>query len=575
MKTPKELPKTMPTVYTCELETCPRCEEPLIDCHYLSGPKTVQTMQEVLTIALRPKRCADPQCPGHPVAWPSAQWYQIAPWYCTYGYDVIAQIGWQRQTGRQQFAEIHKVLRTHLQISESQVRYLYHQQYLPLLVCCERQHIERLKTAADHSGLILALDGLAPEGGEPQLWLVRELQTKLTLRCGWLSKQDQTTFVNFLRPIAGLGLPVAAVMSDKERGLVPAVAEVFPGARHAFCQIHYFKNAAAPVAQADEGMKVALRKQVRDEVGKLIRQEKASESPGVLTVTGLVPSSLPVCPDGQTGETVPSPAEPSTPDSNSQEREAIVQDILRRVRYLLTLKGRPPFRLAGIEMFERLSEVATCLDRLIQHQADARLVQLRQGLGQGLDAVRSDYTNLRQAADWLYHIADLLDPEGKPARSGEEVRRELWIYLDRIQDESHSSPPVHDFCAAIRNVSLSYDPGLFHTYDLPGLPRTNNDRESEFRDLTRRLLSTTGQEGLTRRIIQREGAWELIPHPSTLKETIAALSRVDTEAFLQERQRVRNHRNRFRLHIRSAKQSRAQLDQLKQRWVELPAPRGP
>jgi hypothetical protein len=49
--------------------------------------------------------------------------------------------------------------------------------------------MERLQAVGDQRGLILGLDGLAPEGGEPQLWLVRELQTRLTLRCGWLATQ--------------------------------------------------------------------------------------------------------------------------------------------------------------------------------------------------------------------------------------------------------------------------------------------------------------------------------------------------------------------------------------------------
>jgi len=62
--------------------------------------------------------------------------------------------------------------------------------------------MERLRAVAEQSGLILSLDGLAPQGGEPQLWVVRELQTTLTLCSGWLREQDQATFVNFLRPIA-------------------------------------------------------------------------------------------------------------------------------------------------------------------------------------------------------------------------------------------------------------------------------------------------------------------------------------------------------------------------------------
>jgi hypothetical protein len=43
-----------------------------------------------------------------------------------------------------------------------------------------------------------------------------------------MSQQDQTAFENFLLPIRELDLPIAAVISDKQRGLVPAVATVFP-----------------------------------------------------------------------------------------------------------------------------------------------------------------------------------------------------------------------------------------------------------------------------------------------------------------------------------------------------------
>jgi hypothetical protein len=173
-----------------------------------------------------------------------------------------------------------------------------------LLACHERQYLEELTAVSEQTGLILSMDGLAPEGGEPQLWVV-------------------------------------------QRGLEPAVPIVFPHAKHGFCQMHYFKNAAEPVAEVDGVMKVTLRQAVRSEAGDLIRREKV-EKPGVLTVTGLVPSSVE---EGNEPKVEESQAASSPPDPIVQEQEEIVQDLLRRVRYLLTLKGRPPFRLAGIEMF--------------------------------------------------------------------------------------------------------------------------------------------------------------------------------------------------------------------------------
>ena len=84
-------------IYPCELERCPSCTGDL-QTAYTSKYKTVQTMNEVMRIGQRTKRCNNPECGVCAEIWGSVQWRQIAPLGCTYGYDVIAQIGWQRQT---------------------------------------------------------------------------------------------------------------------------------------------------------------------------------------------------------------------------------------------------------------------------------------------------------------------------------------------------------------------------------------------------------------------------------------------------------------------------------------------
>ncbi len=559
MRTPKALDRTSPMLFLCELSHCPQCEGPLSPVGYVTGQKTIQTMQDVLTIADRPKTCCETGCRAAETPLPSAAWQQLAPKYGTYGYDVIAQIGWERQVGRATFELIHARLRQHVQMSESMVRHLYHQKYLPLLACHERQQWPAVRALAQTSGLLLSLDGLMPEGGEAQLWVVRELRTGWTLRSGWLSNQDEATFATFLRPLAELHLPIRAILSDKQRGLVPAIAAVFPTVPHGWCQIHYLQNAATPVADADEQMKIASRQSVRAAGGDLIRQ-KTPEKPAELTITGLVPSPLPA-----------PRVEPTTPQAVAEaEQEPIVQDLLHRVRYLLTLKGRPPFRLAGQELFARLQEVVRCLDQLLRHQSEPRLFQLRTGLRQALTAARPTYRELGVAADGLARLAAVLDPDGQPARTGAEVRAEWEACLADLDRACQATPRLQSLGAQITKVSQSYAPGLFHTYDVPGLPRTNNARESEFRALKWRLVTTTGQRGAVKRLLLREGAWELIPGPASLAETITAISQVASHELRQEEQRVHQHRARFRLHTRSAQQSQAQLKQLVRRWKALP-----
>ena len=423
MRTQKQFYPEARLVCACELESCLICAGH-IKVAYHGGKKIVQTLRGTFETIHVPKHCLDPDCAAYLAKWQSSSWLQIAPRFCTYGYDVIAKIGWLRQDGKEQFAAIQENLSERVKISETRVRNLYHERYLPLLACSERQSRDQLLAIAARTGIILSLDGLAPEGGEPQLWVVRELLSGLTLRSSWLAKQDESTFVNFLQPIAELGLPIKAVLSDKQRGLVPAVAHVFPDTKHSFCQIHYLQNAAIPIAEADEAMKVALRQGVRETIGEVIRAEKV-ENGGVLTVTGMLPSPAPQA-----------PISVDLPQAREQEDEHIRQDLKRSIRYLLTLKGRPPFRLAGLEMFERLSQVQDCLEQLLALHPDPELDQLRQGLQSALQAAQAEYTILRQAANWLEKISDLLDPQGKPHRKAAQVQQELSDYLKEIQIQS-------------------------------------------------------------------------------------------------------------------------------------------
>jgi len=588
MRTSKVFSPLTSTVYRCELSQCPVCHSPLSGCESRSHYKTVQQLNGAHRIAYRPSRCLSPACGacGQPLR--SAEWLQIAPSGGTYGYDVIAAIGWRRQEYCMTFHEVHQQLSRTVQICESQVRYLYTHQYLPLLACCERPHIKRLREVSERCGLLLSLDGLAPEGGEAQLWVVRELRTGLTLRSGWMSQQDQAAFENFLRPIPEAGLRVQVVLSDKQRGLVPAVSTVFPHAKHALCQPHYLKNLAEPIAAADEAMKVVLRKSVRKTIGPMIRAEHV-EQPGILTVTGLLPSPV-------ESELPPVTTEPSVSHTPSAERhgadappamkdgredeaqdkgaaasafDEIVTGLQQKIRYFLTLKGRPPFRLAGIEMYDRLGEVKQYLNAMMELHRDPRVRQLQRGLEQALSDVKGTYLEVRQAADWLHAISRILDPEQNPKRTGDTVRQELGDYVEHLVNHTRDHPRLAEFATQIRKTTGNYAQGLFYTYDIEDLPRSNNARESEFRDMTRQLLRRTGQKGATRRLILRSGAWEAIPRPGTLEQTGKAISHVAPDALQQERTRVNTHRKRFRTHTRSGKQSRAQLQEFLEQWKRL------
>ena len=499
MRTPKRLYAQKRLIYQPELPTCPHCGEVLVMCNYLSWDKTIQTLDQVLSVASRPGRCPDETCPGVHLRLLSAQAQSIAAPGSTYGYDVLVRIGWLRYQARATYTEIHRELASHVRISESHIRYLYQHLYLPLLACHERQHHHLLAQVAEaQGGLIIALDGLAPQGGEPQIWFIRELTSGLTLRSGWLAKQDQTTFETFLSPLQQLKWPILGVLSDKQTGLMPAVRKVFPKSRYQFCQAHYLRNLAEPLADTDSAFKVDLRKAVRQQVGDLIRKEPRPDPDpgGVLTVTGLLPS--PISMPEASGVSESQSSIESPPEI---EVDAVITQLYRRTRYLLTLKGRPPFRLAGMETYEQLDDVARFSLDLLTERDDPRLVQLYQGLQSALSPFAQTYQDLQQGAAWLRDIAYILEPTSPQALKGEQVAEQLSDYLGAIRCQSEVSPAIYDFGLHLGKVSRSYWPGLFHCYEVPGLPRTHNEIESLFRDAGRQMLRSTGQKGLTGRTL--------------------------------------------------------------------------
>ena len=195
-----------------------------------------------------------------------------------------------------------------------------------------------------------------------------------------------------------------------------------------------------------------------------------------------------------------------------------------------------------------------------------RLMHLYQGLKAALAPFADTYDAIQRGAVWLRDISDILGPPDASTLSAQDISGDLRGYSNAVMHESDGSPLLHDFGRHLDKVSQSYGPGLFHCDDIPALARTNNAVESHFRDTQRRLLRTTGQKGQTRRTFHRLGAWELLPRPSSEAACVEALSHIPPKDFMQERQRVRQHRQRFRFQVRSLKGTNAQFERLRQQW---------
>ena len=100
-----------------------------------------------------------------------------------------------------------------------------------------------------------------------------------------------------------------------------------------------------------------------------------------------------------------------------------------------------------------------------------------------------------------------------------------------------------------------------HCYDIPGLPRTDNDPESLFGRVRRQTLLTSGPYHARQRL-HEEGAWLLFDTVHDEHEQVRRLRRVSLEDWRQERCRMQEHQATFTDDRRFRRQSPKYLAEL-------------
>jgi len=99
-------------------------------------------------------------------------------------------------------------------------------------------------------------------------------------------------------------------------------------------------------------------------------------------------------------------------------------------------------------------------------------------LRKGLEATASFWPDLRQAYAWVRHAAHLLG--GDEERSVEDRQAAYRALLATMAAGRDAVPTLTAAIDHFLTVTDSYWAGLFHCYEVPGLPRTNNDLEQYF-----------------------------------------------------------------------------------------------
>jgi hypothetical protein len=243
------------------------------------------------------------------------------------------------------------------------------------------------------------------------------------------------------------------------------------------------------------------------------------------------------------------------------------------LRQTLTIQGRAPLDFAGLTVYAILQDLTALLTRCLAHRHDERLAIMQQAIQAAVQSYVTEYEVIQQGYQWVQEMRQILAaplPTAKePGPGSAYVAQQLQDHLDRLATDENLGTAAQAFLQHIQGVTARYAPGLFHCYDVVGLPRTNNDLEGDFRALKCRERRITGW-AQTRQRLMRHGAWlPLQVCPLSEAELRQRLAAVPAAAYWQERarldRRLGQRRRRYRL-----RHGRDKLfGQIEQQWRTL------
>lgn len=505
--------------YRPELDRCIECGAPLQRSH-TAWHKVITTLTGTAEVYNQAYRCRDRVLCSQPErVYRSAYADGLSLPYYTYGLDVIVSIGQQRLQQNKTMGAIHQNLcqrERPLPISEREVQCLF-EVYLTLSACSHGARLSRYRPQIEaHGGLILAIDGAKPEKGQPGLYIFRDALTGCRLHAALLDSADADSLAFELRQVAALGLPIQAVISDDERATQTAVAEVLPEVPHGLCHLHFLKAAQEPVRQADSQFASALKKPLRA-LTKLERQVAN---------------------------------DPDTTADLSTPQQTAVGRYLDALRAVLLTKAQAPFRLAGVPMYEALTLIRASLKRAqVSHPADI-LVQLLT-VSDPDPGHQETYEQIWQQQHWFLGLAELLDVPAGPTygwstQTGAEVAQAVSDYLDELALLKDDFPAAAPFFDHLQARAQFWAPGLYWTYEIPWLPRTNNGLETDIGAIKQQYRRLTGRRSLKDYLMRYGPYLTYDDENDDPEELLRWFQQVDYASFVTEKARLEQLRERLR-----------------------------
>ncbi len=238
----------------------------------------------------RDKRCPQRECPGRSRIYRPPQDIRLALPSMSYGLDVVVWVGEGHLTRGESLRQLGRELnQNQVPIDQTQVGELL-RTYLVLGRLCRGDEATLRTRLLEQGGIVLMVDGVQYDDRSPVLYLCWDALSGTPLFGERKEFRGRDDLSPLLERVKAMDVPVIGIVTDKEKGLVPAVQAVFPQVPYQFCHTHFLKNCAKPMESdlSELGASVAQRAESVQKIAAQLHQPelnaKADTAPSASSV---------------------------------------------------------------------------------------------------------------------------------------------------------------------------------------------------------------------------------------------------------------------------------------------------
>jgi hypothetical protein len=192
---------------------------------------------------------------------------------------------------------------------------------------------------------------------------------------------------------------------------------------------------------------------------------------------------------------------------------------------------------------------------------------LQQVLTKGLQRTAALWPPIKDAYGQVYQAAHIL--ANHEQQTGAQVRETYLAWIAHMQEQKTSLGELSTAIDHFVEITENFAPGLFHCYDVPDLPRTNNDLEHCFGVARAHERRATGRRGAIPGVVVR-GSVRLMAVMMAKQENLQAadLQPTDYQAWRQLRSQLQYREEARRKQFRFRKDPAAYLAALEAQLLE-------